>query len=647
MSSIIGRTTMGLSANTLNYNLNKTQVEMFKLQQQIDTGKKYANPSDGASSASAILQLNMQLQARDQWDLNLLESQAVLSNVDNALASVTTTLNESVSIASSQIGAGATADTRKDQALIIDAQIDSLLNIANQQYNGVSLFGGNNGASDGGLVFEEFMGGIRYTGGSGNLETNYGGVANQEFTSNGLDAFGALEAAVESTVDLKIQATDQTKLSDLDGANNLGISSGSIIVNVNGTDVSVDLTSAETMGDVVTRVNAAIDATAPGAGSLSIANEGFELNAAAGNTIKIGESGGGRTASDLGIEMTATSGTTATGATVNPRMTTQTPISAFGSSVDFTSGLKVTQGDITKVIDFSSCQNVEDMINAVDAADMGIRLEINEDGTGFNMITEVSGLRMSVGENGGTTAHDLGISTLGDSTKLETFREGLGVETVEGKSDFRVTLHDGTTFEVDVTGTDTVEDVINRINDAATTAGVAVGTDFTVGYASDGTGLTFADNTVGTEDFKIQNVNESHAAEHLGIAHNAGPSNTFTSEDNAKVVVDSVFTNLMDLSTALYTNDESGIVFAGDKLEQRNQEVILARGAVGVDAQQVELQIERSEDLRLAEKSMLSAIEDTNSTEAITKFQMMQVQLQATLQLGAQSMQTTLMDFLR
>ncbi|QDU32693.1 flagellar hook-associated protein FlgL [Poriferisphaera corsica] len=645
--SIVGRTTMNLNSNALRYNLNRTQLEMFKVQQQLQTNQKYAAPSDGASATSAILQLTQQLQAREQWNLNLNEAKSSLDTIDSSLSEITKTLLESISIGSSQIGTGSTEDTRKDQAKVIDEQLKSILTLVNQQYSGLSLFGGNNGASNGGKVFEDFMGGIRYVGGSDNLQTNFGGINKQDFTSNGLDAFGALSSRIESNVDLQIKATPETRLEDIEGADQLGIRDGGIRVNVNGSEIYVNLSSAETMGDVVTRVNDAINLSAPGAGSLAVTDEGFSLSATAGNNITISESGGGATASDLGIKLTATPGTTVNGPSVNPKLTPQTELSSFGSSVDFASGLKVTQGGVTKTIDFSSAQTVEDMMNIVDQAELGIKLQINEAGTGFNLISEVSGIRLTVGENGGTTAHDLGISSLGDQTRLDSFREGLGVESVHDKTDFRVTTHDGTTFEVDVTGANTVKDVIDRINDAATTAGLTVGTDFSVGYASDGTGITFSDNTTGTSDFQIENINESQAAEHLGIAKNAGATNSFTSDDNAKVVVQNIFTNLMDLSAALYKNDVSGITFATDKLEDRNKEVILARAASSVDANRVALQLERSLELETSEKSMLSLIQEVDTTEAITQFQMLQVQLQASLQLGAQNMQNSLMNFLR
>ena len=600
-----------------------------------------------ASAASSILQLNQQLKAREQWNLNLNEAKGSLDTIDGTLASISKSLLESTAIGSGQIGTGSTADTRKDQSLVIEEKLKSILTLVNQQYNGLSLFGGNNGAANGGQVFQEFMGGIRYVGGTENLQTIFGGASKQDFTTNGLEAFGALSSRIESNIDLQVKATPETRIEDIEGADKLGIREGGVRVTVNGNEIFVDLASAETMGDITTRINGAINQAVPGAGSLSVTDEGFSLSSTPGNSITIAESGGGATASDLGIKLSASAGSTVNGPSVNPKLTPQTLLSSFGQAVDFASGIKVTQGGVTKTLDFSTAQTVEDMMNIVDQANLGLKLQVNEAGTGFNLISEVSGLRLTVGENGGTTAHDLGISSLGDQTRLENFREGFGVESVKDKTDFRVTLHDGTTFEVDTYGTQTLKDVIDRINDAATDAGVAVGTDFSIGYASDGTGLVFSDNTTGTSDFQIQNINESQAAEHLGIAKNAGITSSFTSDDNAKVVVQNLFTNLMDLSEALYKNDVSGITFATDKLEERNNEVILARAAVGVDANRVALQLERSQELETAEKSMLSLIQGVDTTEAITRFQMLQIQMQASLQVGAQNLQNSLMNFLR
>ena len=427
---INARTTSMLQMNTLQYNLQRTQLELFRAQQQVMTNQKYASPSEGASSVSAIMQLKQTLQSREQWNLNLELASGVLDTTDSALGSISTTLGEAVSIASSQIGVGSDAGTRKDQAIVIEEKLSSILTTVNQQYNGISLFGGNNGAAKGGQVFVEFMGGVRYIGGDQNLQASVGAFHGQDYNTNGMEALGAVSARVESSKDLQVQLTSDTHLDNLAGASNEGVRKGIIAINVNGTAVQVDLSSATTAADVQTRINHAISQVNPAAGSISISGEGFALSANAGHSIAIQDVGTGKAASDLGIDIAATS-STVNGASTRPQLTELTPLAALGASIDFASGLQITQGEVTKNIDFSTANTIQDMINAVSDADLGIRMEINDAGNGLNIISEVSGLRMSVGENGGTTAHDLGISTLGDSTKLTSFREGLGVESKE------------------------------------------------------------------------------------------------------------------------------------------------------------------------------------------------------------------------
>ena len=127
-------------------------------------------------------------------------------------------------IASSQIGVGSDEDTRAAQAEVIDAQLRGILEIANRQYNNLSLFGGSNGASGDGLIFEEFLGGIRYTGTDVNLFNDVGAIRDEQFTSNGFEAFGALSTRVRSQVDLDPQASPGILLSDINGARGTGFS---------------------------------------------------------------------------------------------------------------------------------------------------------------------------------------------------------------------------------------------------------------------------------------------------------------------------------------------------------------------------------------------------------------------------------------
>ncbi len=340
---------------------------------------------------------------------------------------------------------------------------------------------------------------------------------------------------------------------------------------------------------MVTRINDAINNIDATAGSLAINGPGYALTANAGHTIQIADIGSSKTAADFGIDISATSATTA-GGDVNRLLDPLTKLSDLGASVDFASGLTITQGNVTKTADFSAANTIQDLQNVITQLGLGLRLEINDDGDGLNLISEVSGIEFSVGENGGTTAEDLGLRNFGSDTQLSDFRHGLGVQSVEGEDDFAITLHDGTTFNVNIDGDKKVSDVMTSIQSAASAAGLSVGAgnDFNVALASSGNGLGFTDNTAGGGDFKIENVGESLAADHLGIHRNSGAGGTITGADQAKVKVDGVFTHLIELRDALENDNELGITLAGSDLEDDLDNVTCAKAQVGVETQRVQ-----------------------------------------------------------
>ncbi|MEX0745013.1 MAG: flagellin [Phycisphaeraceae bacterium] len=646
ISSNLNRATSLMQGDLMLSQLRKTQTQMVDAERQIATGEKYSRPSDGANKTSAILYLRQQLAAREQYSRNLDHASSMLNNMDSALSVAGEVMRDVTSGAIGQIGVGADASTRKAQALELDSQLKAMIDLANQTYQGIPLFGGAGGSDPGKPMFEQFLGGVRYNGSLSNLEAESGSARGQMFTSNGADAFGALSSRIKSAIDLQPQAAADTPISSVAGATAEGVRLGPVQLTVNGSEVAVDLTSADTLGDVVTRVNDAIDQLDPGAGSLALAGEGFELTAGAGNTITLADNSGAHTAGDLGLALSATGGTD-TGPSVNPRLTASTALADLGAAVDWTGGLQITHGEQTTVADFSSAQTIEDMQNVVRDLDLGLRLMVNDAGTGVNLVSEISGIELSVGETGGTTATDLGLRTLDTSTKLADFRNGLGVEAVAGKDDMRFTLSNGTTFDVNLDGATNVGETIGLIEQAANNAGLAVGTDFVVDFVAVGNGLTFEDNTGGAGDFSVMNLNDSHAAAHLGIEQSVAAGAMIDSGDQARVRVEGVFTHLMDLRAALESNDERGITLASERLQEDVDKLTYVRASVGVEARSVEQEQARSEDRVLTEKTMLSNLQDADLSEVITRFSQLQQQWQAGLMVGAQNMQMSLLDFLR
>ncbi len=332
--------------------------------------------------------------------------------------------------------------------------------------------------------------------------------------------------------------------------------------------------------------------------------------------------------------------------TVGGKITELTPLTDLGATIDFASGLVLTQGEQTVTVDFSTATNVQDLQNTIADLNLGLRLDIAEGGQQLEIVSTVAGLEFSVGENGGTTATDLGIHSFNGDTRLTDLRQGIGLITQEGEDDLDITLHDGTTFAVNLDTATTVDEAIALIDAAAGAAGVAPG-DFSVAVATTGTGLVATDNTVGGNDFAITNAGQSHVAEHLGLLANAGAANTIAGQDTATRRIDNAFTDLIILRDSLKSNDESGITLASVRLDDDIDSVVSARAIVGVQSQRLEETQLRNEDQTLQEQSVLSGLKDADLTEVISRYQQLQLQLQASLQTSARIQQLSLLDFLR
>lgn len=631
--------------------LRRTQTQLLKAQMQL-SGKSVNAPSDAPESASIILGLEQQRARRDRQLGNLTQAEGALGGVDSALGAVTDILRKAIADAQGELGSTSTAAQRQQIAVVISQQLASLLAYANQKYQSVFLFGGD-GAVAGDAVMQDFAGGgIRYLGTNSNLSVDVGLAQPVGVNSNAVEAFGSMSARVRGTVDLN-PLVEGARLEDLNGALGEGIRRGSIRVTVNGTAVTVDLSDADTLDDVAERITAGIRSVKLTAGSVLVGDHGLELVVNNGNAIAIADFEQGKTAADLGIAVATTLGpATVVGQDVDARLTATTPLSALAGVGDW-SGLTITQGQTTKVADFSWASNVGDLMTIVEQLNLGVRLEINQEGTGLNLVSDVSGLDLTISENGGRTAEQLGLRTLGLGTKLADFNFGAGVEGLAGEDDFEIRLHDGRSFRVSVSGLETVADLLQAMRDAAAAAGVGPG-EFTAELSSSGSAMVLRDLTAGAEDFQVvaltANGQKSWAAEDLGFggtAGNAGAGDTITSEDRAKVRVESVFTHMKALQDALLNNDQRGMAFALSKLQGDLDTVVSARANAGARAAWVTKIAERLEDLKTAEETMLSNLQDTDIAEAITRYTQLMAQLEASLRVGATSAQMSLLDYLR
>lgn len=609
------------------------QLDLFRLQTQVSTGRRIFRASDDAPAALRAIALQRTIQRKEQSQRNLAGSRSVLEVADTALNSVGDILREMRATALESASNLTSQESRQAAIAQIDAALKSLVTSGNANYNGRYLFSGSRTNLS---PFELVNGLVSYTGNEKSLQ-NYVDLE-QLFTTNlpGTQVFGGISGEVRGTVDVNPQLTESTLLTAINGGAGIDTKSALTINVTNGpttTSSIVDLSGAVTIGDVIRRIEAN-----PPAGSVlrvDIDNNGLKVSTSTpGATVRISEVGVGRAARELGIFST-TSQTTQFGSDLNPvvrettllsdllgikasgrlasananndlaitanlngvdfnganvefvhgatvglesasynsvtktltvliddgnstanqviaainaegtfsarldgRDTTSGTLSGTGNvniqtfvnvtdggsgdPLDTASGLVLSNGGKTVTLDISTARTVEDLFNLISSAGVGLVGEINPAQNGINVRSQLSGADFTIGENGGTTATQLGIRTYTASTQLADFNRGIGVvtnDTVDNSwtpitsSDLVITARDGTALTVDLDTATSLADVVALINAAP---GNQAGTTFvTASVLPDGKSIHLEDSsTVTTGDLIVQG---NAAAEYLGF----------------------------------------------------------------------------------------------------------------------------------
>jgi flagellar hook-associated protein 3 FlgL len=138
--SNLARVSNTLSAQIMLDALQRTQRGLLDTEIQLATGQRVNRASDDALATSLISVLDDVVERRDQWLRNLSHADAVLNNVDAAVADATDLLIEAKGIASSQIGVGSDEETRRAQGAVIDSMVNQLIAVANRQFQAAARF---------------------------------------------------------------------------------------------------------------------------------------------------------------------------------------------------------------------------------------------------------------------------------------------------------------------------------------------------------------------------------------------------------------------------------------------------------------------------------------------------------------------------
>ncbi len=629
------RTTLTLES------LRRNQLDLFLSQTRLATGRSFATPSEDPVAAARAVDLSQSLARQDQFRTNAQYGDTFLTAADSALTEINGLLIQASSIASQSVSNLTSEAEREAEAEVVAAIRQQVQTVANRQFNGRYLFAGRNTTK---LPFVDAPGGIAYVGDVGELLIRPDVALRSAISMPGSLVFGALSASITSDVDLTPSLLDSTRLDDMSGAAGQTIRGGTLIVNeIGGAGVfTVDLSSANTIGEVVDLINAA--AAAAGADvAASLGGTGLVLTPGAA-PITVTDTGGGA-AVDLGVLTTQQTTQEIVGAALVPRVTRLTPVGdlALGAGIDLDSGLIITNGLQSATIDLSNAQTVQDVINAINTAGVHVLARINDAGTGIDVFNQVSGSSLTIGENGGSTASDLGLRTFDSATPLSQLNFGDGVTTTPNKPDLRIIAKNARTVDVDLDGATTVGEVIARINAAATTATVAVRASFT----TTGNGIRIQDTTGGSGSLTVAVLN-SDAAFDLGLAKTvSGTVNEIIGDDVNPQRTEGIIGALLDLERSLRDDSTSGISAAGNRLDVVRSEATRTHGIIGARSATMATKRTQMEDVSAATEVFLSEIKDLDYAQAITHMQMATTRLQANLQASSATLNLSLLDFLR
>ena len=336
MSAILPISTVRVSdalvRTRLTQQVQSDQLDLFRVQNQLSTGRRIFAPSDDAPSALRAITLQRNLERQAQVQLNLAAAVDVLSAAGSGLSETSEVLNN---IRGAALGVSGTDATEQQRQVVIDEvdrAIEALLRFGNSTFRDNFLFGGSEGNAQPYTATNTF---VEYNGNEETLQSFVDIGLLFDVNVPGQQAFGGISEAVRGSTDLDPQVTTETLLSQLnagDGVNLNGVfqidfvpdSPGGVVTE----STTINLQAANTLGDVARL----IEAGAPAAADLRVALSGRGLSITTNGPIPggvtISDVGQGSTAADLGIATNVVSNSF-TGGDLDPTIRLTTPLDSL------------------------------------------------------------------------------------------------------------------------------------------------------------------------------------------------------------------------------------------------------------------------------------------------------------------------------
>ncbi|UCD94147.1 MAG: flagellar hook-associated protein FlgL [Candidatus Zixiibacteriota bacterium] len=641
------RVTNKMMSDQVFFNLSRSLDRFAQLQAMMSSGRRISKPSDDPIGTQKDLRYRNILSEIAQFKKNISSAGNLLSNYDTILGNMKDILSTANELAISLSNDTFDATARSGAANEAESLFEQLLALANSKIEGRYVFSGYRTDT---TPFMANSAGVDYLGDAGLIAVEIETATKMGINLVGSDVLLRSMSVLGEDADLMVGVDANTLLADLNLGQGIDLAAGTFTVADNnlGINVTVDISTATTLGDVVNLVNNQLAAGGITNLTLDLGLEGNNLrwttvdnglisastplsNVDAGNGVDLSE--GKIVIHDVTdtilVEIDLSSATSVGDviSTINSTLTANginnvtASINAAGTGIDITDTNAVPLG--LRVDDISASSST--------ASDLGIVGDINPvlSGQALNPLLDFSVSEAVVGQ---TTAADLGLlgdfsmAWVGDAltpivtvdTPLALLNNGLGfglgqIKISQGQGFINLDLGNSTYS--------TVGDLLDALN--------ATGFDIVASINDAGTGVQVV-STSTTQSLKIEEVASGRTAHDLGI---------FGSPD--------ILGSMMILVDALRNNDREVTGQIIGNLNDAMQELLNHRASVGAKVIRLETTDSRLTALDFNFTKMLSEVEDADLTKLISDLASQENSYQAALIASAKIMQPTLLDFLQ
>lgn len=214
----MNRITSSMMTATAQRNLATSQAALARLQDQGSSGVRLSKPSDDPAATASALRVRSEARANEVYSRNADDALGWLGTVDTVLGSSTDILRRArdLTLQGANSGAQSTA-SREALAVEVDSLKEALLQQANTQYLGRSVFSANS------LAGEAFDSTYTHSGVAGtSLERRIGSDSSVTVDGDGVAAFGEGATSVFAlldriSTDLRAGTDVSARIGDIDG----------------------------------------------------------------------------------------------------------------------------------------------------------------------------------------------------------------------------------------------------------------------------------------------------------------------------------------------------------------------------------------------------------------------------------------------